>query len=66
MAALPCFDKAPNLVIALPGSFLFSRIADLLDEVCQQADIARLPEQKAIRRDSVPPGTSGLLVILLD
>src|SRR5271169_2511920 len=60
------FGEAKNGVIALPRALFLLRIDNLVDEIDQQAHIAPLPEQDAIRRLPITPGAPRLLVILLD
>src|SRR2546421_8670173 len=66
MAALVGFHKTANLVVSLPGALLFLRIADVLNEVGQQAHITPLPQQEAIGGLSITARATGLLVVLLD
>ncbi len=66
MAAALGFNKSPNRVITLPGALFLRRVSDLPDEVRQQACVALLPEQNAIRWKAVASGAPRLLVILFD
>ena len=66
MATLSRFDKAANLMVSLPGTFLLRTIGDLLDEVGQQSHIAPLPQQQTIGRRTIAACTTGFLVVLLD
>ncbi len=66
MAAAVRFNESADGVVALPGALLLGRVGDLPDEVRQQASVALLPQQNAIRRKPVASGASRLLVILLD
>ena len=59
-------NKIANDVIALPGSFVFFGIAELLNKMCQQARVFFLPQQDAIRGQPVAPRPSRLLIILFD
>ena len=43
MAATHGLTVAGNIMVALPGPLLFCWITDLVDEVCEQGKITRLP-----------------------
>ncbi len=60
------FDKTANDAIASPAALALGRIADLLDEMREQACVFFAPEQHAIRGKAIAPSASRLLVILLD
>jgi hypothetical protein len=53
-------------VIALPGALPLLLVLQLIDEVRQQSDVAILPKQRAIGRESVTTCASGFLIKLLD
>ena len=68
-AAMPAifrFGETTDHVIALPGALLLLRLCDLPDEMGQEANIAHLPQENAIRGIAVAARSSGLLIKLLD
>src|SRR5438067_11519150 len=65
MAATGCLSIMANVMVTLPGPLLFRRIGNLVNEICQQANVTSLPQQDAIRRLTIASGAARFLVILL-
>ena len=65
MTAARRINEAADGVVALPGTFLLSSVADLLDEVRQQTGITFLPQQETIGGQAIATGATGFLIILL-
>ena len=58
--------EVANGVVSLPGALLLPGVRGLFDEVSEQADVALLPQQNAIGRQTIASGATRLLVILFD
>jgi hypothetical protein len=66
---LPAFlraDKLLDLVVAIPGAVFFLGAADAVDKESVQAIVFLLPEDVAVRGQSIAPGAAGLLIELFD
>src|SRR5256885_3768629 len=66
---LPAFaglHECLNFAVALPGPLSFCAVSDLSNKISVQAQIFFLPQQAAIRRQSIAARSARFLVVLLN
>lgn len=64
--ALPAGGVSFDFAVALPGAADFAFVAELLDEMNEDGEVAAAPEKDAICVETVAARAAGLLVVLFD